>query len=87
MSRIVFVLNGPNLNLLGQRQPIFMAMRPRGCRARLPCLAKKLKLEIRFHQSNREYELSTGSTRPARGFRMVINPAASRILPWRSSTR
>ncbi|MBV8449367.1 MAG: type II 3-dehydroquinate dehydratase [Hyphomicrobiales bacterium] len=78
MSRIVFVLNGPNLNLLGKRQPDIyghetLADVERECRA----LAKKLKLEIRFHQSNREYEIIDwihAAREEAGG--IVINPAA-----------
>ncbi|MBV8769494.1 MAG: type II 3-dehydroquinate dehydratase [Hyphomicrobiales bacterium] len=78
MSRIVFVLNGPNLNLLGKRQPHIyghetLADVERECRA----LAKKLKLEIRFHQSNREYEIIDwihAAREEAGG--IVINPAA-----------
>ncbi|MBV9136412.1 MAG: type II 3-dehydroquinate dehydratase [Hyphomicrobiales bacterium] len=78
MSRIVFVLNGPNLNLLGKRQPHIyghetLAAVERECRA----LAKKLKLEIRFHQSNREYEIIDwihAAREEAGG--IVINPAA-----------
>jgi 3-dehydroquinate dehydratase-2 len=58
MSRLVFFLNGPNLNLLGKRQPHIyghetLADVEAACRA----LAAELRLELRFHQSNREYEL------------------------------
>jgi len=58
MSRLVFVLNGPNLNLLGKRQPHIyghetLADVEGECRA----LAAELSLELRFHQSNREYEI------------------------------
>ena len=58
MSRLVFILNGPNLNLLGRRQPHIyghetLADVERDCRA----LAGELGLELRFHQSNREYEI------------------------------
>ncbi|MFC5420990.1 type II 3-dehydroquinate dehydratase [Bosea eneae] len=58
MSRLVYVLNGPNLNLLGKRQPHIygsetLADVEDACRA----LAKELHLDIRFHQSNREYEI------------------------------
>jgi 3-dehydroquinate dehydratase II len=58
MSRTVFLLNGPNLNLLGKRQPHIYGHETlddveRDCRA----LAQELDLELRFHQSNREYEI------------------------------
>ena len=78
MSRLVFVLNGPNLNLLGQRQPEIygretLADVERDCRA----LAAELGLALRFHQSNREYELIDW-IHEARGVAcgIVINPAA-----------
>ena len=78
MSRLAFVLNGPNLNLLGQRQPHIygretLADVERDCRA----TAAELKLDIRFHQSNREYELIDW-IHEARGTAcgIVINPAA-----------
>ena len=58
MSRNITILNGPNLNLLGQREPEIygretLADVERDTRA----LAKTLKLDVTFHQSNREYEL------------------------------
>jgi 3-dehydroquinate dehydratase-2 len=58
MSRIVYILNGPNLNLLGKRQPHIyghetLADVERDCRA----LAADLNLDVRFFQSNREYEI------------------------------
>jgi 3-dehydroquinate dehydratase II len=58
MSRLVFVLNGPNLNLLGKRQPQIygyetMADVEADCRR----VAETARLELRFHQSNREYEI------------------------------
>jgi 3-dehydroquinate dehydratase II len=78
MSRIVYVLNGPNLNLLGKRQPHIyghetLADVERDCRA----LAKELNLELRFEQSNREYELIDWihAARDTAGG-IVINPAA-----------
>src|SRR3954471_15799786 len=78
MSRLVFVLNGPNLNLLGMRQPEIyghetLADVERDCRA----LAEELKLEIRFHQSNREYEIIDWihEARETAGG-IVMNPAA-----------
>src|SRR5215467_9167291 len=78
MSRLVYVVNGPNLNLLGKRQPHIYGHETLGdvekdCRA----VAKELKLELRFHQSNREYELIDWihEARETAGG-IVINPAA-----------
>src|SRR5471030_633228 len=78
MSRIVYVLNGPNLNLLGKREPQIyghetLANVETDCRK----LAKEHGLEIRFHQSNREYEIIDWiheAREIAAG--IVINPAA-----------
>jgi 3-dehydroquinate dehydratase-2 len=78
MSRLVYVLNGPNLNLLGKRQPHIyghetLADVERDCLA----LADELNLGLRFHQSNREYEIIDWihEAREAAGG-IVINPAA-----------
>jgi 3-dehydroquinate dehydratase-2 len=78
MSRLIYILNGPNLNLLGKRQPEIygyetMADVEAQCRA----VATHAKLDVRFHQSNREYELIDWiheSREIAAG--IVINPAA-----------
>jgi 3-dehydroquinate dehydratase II len=78
MSRIVYVLNGPNLNLLGKRQPHIyghetLADVETDCRR----VAAELELELRFHQSNREYEIVEWiheARENACG--IVINPAA-----------
>ena len=78
MSRLVYVLNGPNLNLLGQRQPHIyghetMADVERDCRT----LGTELGLDVRFHQSNREYELIDWVHEArAEAVGIVINPAA-----------
>ena len=78
MSHLVYVLNGPNLNLLGKRQPHIyghetLADVERDCGT----LAKELGLDIRFHQSNREYEIIDWihEARENAGG-IVINPAA-----------
>ena len=78
MSRLVYVLNGPNLNLLGKRQPHIyghetLADVEAACRA----LAAEIGLALRFHQSNREYEIIDWiheARETADG--IVINPAA-----------
>ena len=78
MSRIVYVLNGPNLNLLGKRQPeIYGRETLADVEAAVRDLAKELGLEIRFHQSNREYEIIDWihEARATAGG-IVINPAA-----------
>ncbi len=78
MSRIVYVLNGPNLNLLGKHQPeIYGRETLADVEAALRDLAKELGLEIRFHQSNREYEIIDWihEARATAGG-IVINPAA-----------
>jgi 3-dehydroquinate dehydratase-2 len=78
VSRLVYVLNGPNLNLLGKRQPQIyghetLADVDADCRA----VAAELQLEIRFHQSNREYEIIDWihEARETAGG-IAINPAA-----------
>jgi 3-dehydroquinate dehydratase-2 len=78
MSRLVYVLNGPNLNLLGKRQPHIyghetLADVEKACKA----TAAGLKLKIKFCQSNREYEIIDWiheARETAAG--IVINPAA-----------
>ena len=78
MSRLIYVLNGPNLNLLGKRQPEIygrdtLADVEANCRK---CAAYH-NLGLRFHQSNREYELIDWiheARETAAG--IVINPAA-----------
>jgi 3-dehydroquinate dehydratase II len=77
-SRHVLVLNGPNLNLLGKRQPhIYGAETMADVEAACRRLAAELKLELSFHQSNREYELidwihAARETSAA----VIINPGA-----------
>lgn len=78
MSRLVYILNGPNLNLLGKRQPHIygsetLADVEQECRG----LAPELKVEVKFHQSNREYEIIDWihEARETAGG-IVINPAA-----------
>ncbi|MEN5083319.1 type II 3-dehydroquinate dehydratase [Bosea sp. TWI1241] len=78
MSRLVYVLNGPNLNLLGKRQPqIYGHTTLADVEARCRTLAGELGLELRFHQSNREYEIIdwVHEARETAGA-IVINPAA-----------
>ena len=74
----ILILNGPNLNLLGQRQPeIYGAETLADVEALCAATAKGLGLAIECHQSNREYEL-IDLIHAARGrvAGIVINPGA-----------
>lgn len=78
MSRLVFVLNGPNLNLLGKRQPeIYGRDTLADVEANCAALAGAHNLGLRFHQSNREYELIDWihEAREVAGG-IIINPGA-----------
>lgn len=58
MSRLIYILNGPNLNLLGKRQPhIYGHETLADVETQCRTLATSLGVELRFHQSNREYEI------------------------------
>ena len=78
MSRIVAVLNGPNLNLIGQREPeIYGRETLADVEADCRRIGSELRLEIEFHQSNREYEIIDRiHACRGRAAGIVINPAA-----------
>jgi 3-dehydroquinate dehydratase II len=78
VAHLVYILNGPNLNLLGKRQPEIygretLADVERDCAA----LGAEFGLSIRFLQSNHEGEI-VSSIHEAReaAAAIVINPAA-----------
>jgi 3-dehydroquinate dehydratase-2 len=78
MSRLVYVLNGPNLNLLGKRQPrIYGYETLADVEAECRRIGAELKLEIEFHQSNAEFQIIdwVHEARERAGG-IVINPAA-----------
>lgn len=78
MSKPIYILNGPNLNLLGLRQPeIYGRETLEDVAQDCGALAEELGLTIRFLQSNHEgqlvdwiHEARTG------GAGIIINPAA-----------
>jgi 3-dehydroquinate dehydratase II len=78
VSALISVLNGPNLNLLGVRQPEVYGLETladieRRCRAE----GDALELRIDFHQTNAEFELLTqihAACSASAG--IVINPGA-----------
>ncbi|MCF6198251.1 MAG: type II 3-dehydroquinate dehydratase [Hyphomicrobiaceae bacterium] len=58
MSKLIFVLNGPNLNLLGTREPgIYGILKLDDIAIKLSRLAKGFGREIDFRQSNSEGDL------------------------------
>ena len=78
MPKTIYILNGPNMNLLGTREPekygrATLADVERLCRA----TAKRFGLEIVFRQSNVEGELvdwiQEANAKKAAG--LIINPA------------
>ncbi|POF32137.1 type II 3-dehydroquinate dehydratase [Roseibium marinum] len=78
MVKVIYVLNGPNLNLLGKREPEIYGSRTLDD-VRLLCEAEagKSGLQVVFHQSNAEHEL-IGWVHEARETAqgLIINPAA-----------
>ena len=58
MSGTILILNGPNLNLLGKRQPhIYGHETLADVEAQCRSLAGELGFDLDFRQSNREYEI------------------------------
>jgi 3-dehydroquinate dehydratase-2 len=74
----VLVLNGPNLNLLGKRQPdIYGRLTFEQINKKIQTLAKELGVEVEIRQSNSEGELVNWIQEAAIRFgAIVINPAA-----------
>ena len=78
MTRIIDILNGPNLNLLGQRQrEVYGRETLADVEAACAALAAELGVQVRFRQSNHEGQIvdwihEARETAAA----IVINPAA-----------
>lgn len=78
MSQTIYVLNGPNLNLLGQREPsIYGTTTLQDIKDRCLATAEALGFKIDFRQTNFEGEL-VESVHQARNEAcgIIINPAA-----------
>lgn len=77
-KRKILVLNGPNLNLLGKRQPeIYGRLTLDQINKKMRSLAEELEVAIDIRQSNSEGELVSWIQEAPREFgAIVINPAA-----------
>ena len=76
MSRRVHVLNGPNLNLLGQREPHLYGSRTLAdVEALCAAAAARHGFDLDFRQTNREYEMIDWIQAARKDAGLVINPA------------
>lgn len=77
MTAPIYVLNGPNLNRLGTREPAIYGSTTLA-EVEAMCRSAAGEIPVEFRQSNREYEIvdwvHEAIDRPAAG--IVINPAA-----------
>ena len=78
MSCLIYIINGPNLNLLGQREPdIYGTTTLEDVENICLEIAKKNNIKIKFLQSNAEHEIINwihNAREDASG--IIINPAA-----------
>lgn len=75
--RVLF-LNGPNLNLLGKREPeTYGTTTLAEIEARVRQRARELGVEIEFRQSNLEGELVTWIQQAAKNFEVIVLNAAA----------
>ena len=77
-NRSIAVIHGPNLNLLGTREPaVYGKMTLRDVDAAIRKLCKQLGYEVTTEQHNGEGEMIDGVQKAAvRGSAIVINPGA-----------
>tara|TARA_A100001011_G_C14204589_1_gene797227 strand:+ start:599 stop:1039 length:441 start_codon:yes stop_codon:yes gene_type:complete len=78
MSCLIYIINGPNLNLLGQREPdIYGTTTLEDVENICLDIAKKNNIKLKFLQSNAEHEIINwihNAREDASG--IIINPAA-----------
>jgi 3-dehydroquinate dehydratase II len=78
VAKPIYILNGPNLNLLGLRQPeIYGRSTLEDVAEDCASLAEELGLTIRFHQSNHEGQIIDWIHQArTEGAGVIINPGA-----------
>lgn len=89
MTTTIYILNGPNLNLLGQRQPeIYGHETLADVERRCAAVAAEKGFSVRLFQSNHEGAIvdQIHEARQA-ACGIVINRPPIRTPRWRSSTR
>jgi 3-dehydroquinate dehydratase-2 len=89
-SPLIYVLNGPNLNLLGMREPeIYGTDTLDDIAARLEDRAKALGARVEIRQSNHEGHLVDWlhEARLQGAKAVILNAGASPTLRWRCTTR
>ena len=76
-KKLIYILNGPNLNLLGEREPeIYGAISLKDIESSLIKIANENDTEISIHQSNHEGELiDLVQEASKKGDGIIINPA------------
>jgi 3-dehydroquinate dehydratase II len=76
MANVVYLLNGPNLNLLGLREPhIYGASTLEDVAAMCRPVAARHGFDLQFRQTNREYEMVDWIQEARTSAGLVINPA------------
>jgi 3-dehydroquinate dehydratase-2 len=77
MSTRVYLLNGPNLDLLGEREPdIYGSHTLADVESQARTAAERLGLDLVCHQTNAEHEMIAWLHEARRAAGIVINPAA-----------
>jgi 3-dehydroquinate dehydratase-2 len=76
MTSRIYLLNGPNLNLLGQRQPeLYGSATLAEVEAQCRDLAQRYHFELIVHQTNAEHEMIGWLQEARRSSGIIINPA------------
>ncbi len=76
MSKTVYLLNGPNLNLLGLREPnIYGSQTLKDVEAMCRPVAERYGFALEFRQTNREYEMVDWIQEARLSAGLIINPA------------